>query len=227
MAAGDLILADRGYCHPGRGGGGARQGGDIIVRLNSNRCRCSRPTGQPPALLPELRKLRGAGTVGEWWTGYTPRRTALEGGCVRCAKAGKPSPRRNGKSNAGSIRTDSRRPETREYAHYVMVFTTLRGSEMGAAEVLEYYRFRWQIELVFKRLKSLLAVGHLPKHDERSSRAWLYGKLLVALLTQKLVRLGASFSPWGYELRRTRAKAVSGVSFNSRCIRCNRPSLRK
>ena len=71
---------------------------------------------------------------------------------------------------------------------------------MGAPEVLEYYRFRWQIELVFKRLKSLLAIGHLPKHDARSSRAWWHGKLLVALLTQKLVRLGSSFSPWGYEL---------------------------
>ena len=81
-----------------------------------------------------------------------------------------------------------------------MVFTTLRAVELGAAEVLEYYRFRWQIELVFKRLKPLLAVGHLPKHDARSSRAWLYGKLLVALLTQKLVRLGSSFSPRGYEL---------------------------
>jgi hypothetical protein len=57
---------------------------------------------------------------------------------------------------------------------------------------------------VFKRLKSLLAVGHLPKHDARSARAWLYGKLLVALLTQKLVRLGGSFSPWGYELESDR-----------------------
>ncbi len=72
--------------------------------------------------------------------------------------------------------------------------------QMDPAEVLENYRFRWQIELVFKRLKSLLAVGHLPKYDEQSSRAWLYAKLLVALLTQKLVRLGATISPWGYEL---------------------------
>jgi IS4 transposase len=92
------------------------------------------------------------------------------------------------------------RPETREYAHYVMVFTTLPEWEMGAGEVLEYYRFRWQIELVFKRLKSILAVGHLPKRHEESSRAWLYGKLCVALLTQKLVHLGSSISPWGYDL---------------------------
>jgi IS4 transposase len=66
--------------------------------------------------------------------------------------------------------------------------------------VLEYYRFRWQIELLFKQLKSILAMGHLPKYDDQSSRAWLYGKLLVALLTQKLVRLGSAISPWGYDI---------------------------
>jgi hypothetical protein len=46
-------------------------------------------------------------------------------------------------------------------------------------------------------------LGHLPKHQDRSSRAWLYGKLLVALLTQKLARLGSSISPWGYPLPET------------------------
>jgi hypothetical protein len=40
----------------------------------------------------------------------------------------------------------------------------------------------------------------LPKHDDRSARAWLYGKLLVALLTQKLIRIGRDISPWGYTL---------------------------
>jgi IS4 transposase len=65
---------------------------------------------------------------------------------------------------------------------------------------LEWYRVRWQIELVFKRMKSLAQLGHLPKHDEQSARAWLYGKLLVALLGQKLTRLGRDISPWGYRL---------------------------
>lgn len=48
----------------------------------------------------------------------------------------------------------------------------------------------------FKQLKSLVHLGHLPKHDDRSSRAWLHGKLLVALLTQKLIRIGRDISPW-------------------------------
>ncbi len=62
-----------------------------------------------------------------------------------------------------------------------------------------------EIELVFKRLKSLAQLGHLPKHDDRSSRAWLYGKLLVTLLTLKLIRIGRDISPSGYPLsmRRT------------------------
>jgi hypothetical protein len=47
-------------------------------------------------------------------------------------------------------------------------------------------------------MKSLAQLGYLPKHDERSSRAWLYGKLLIALLGQKLMRIGRDISPWGY-----------------------------
>ena len=62
----------------------------------------------------------------------------------------------------------------------------------------EYKRMRWRIELLFKRLKSLARIGHVPKHDDRSSRAWLCGKLLIALLTQKLIRIGRDISPWSH-----------------------------
>jgi hypothetical protein len=87
----------------------------------------------------------------------------------------------------------STRPGTFEFAEYVLVFTTrFRGS---TTEVLKLYRRRWQIELLFKRLKSLALIGHVPKYDACSSRAWLYGKLLVALLTEKLIRVGRDISP--------------------------------
>ena len=63
--------------------------------------------------------------------------------------------------------------------------------------ILEWYRVRWQIELAFKRLKSLAGLGHLPKYDAASSRAWLYGKLLVSLMTERMQRYARAFSPWG------------------------------
>ena len=71
---------------------------------------------------------------------------------------------------------------------------------MPTSQILEWYRVRWQIELAFKRLKTLAQLGHLPKYDDRSSRAWLYGKLLVALLAHKLMQVGRDISPWGYLL---------------------------
>ncbi len=216
VAAGDLILADRGYCHPAGVARVRGQGGDIIVRLNSS-VPLFAADDQPFPLLPELRKLPGVGQVGEWEVAMhageqrvAGRLCALRKSQQAIAAAERQLDRREHKNQ---IRV---RPETREYAHYVLVFTTLRAVELGAAEVLEYYRFRGQIELVFKRLKSLLAVGHLPKHDERSSRAWLYGKLLVALLTQKLVRLGSTLSPWGYELGSAgQGQSVAGVSIRA------------
>lgn len=92
------------------------------------------------------------------------------------------------------------RTATLEFACYVLVFTTVPAGDFTAAEVLELYRSRWQIKLTFKRLKSLAQLGHLSKHDEDAARAWLYGKLLLALLSQTLARHGRDLSPCGYLL---------------------------
>jgi hypothetical protein len=89
------------------------------------------------------------------------------------------------------------RAATLEHSAWVVALTTVEPELLSDTDVLEWYRVRWQIELAFKRLKSLGDVGHLPKRDAASSRAWVYGKLLIALLTEKMQRHAAAFSPWG------------------------------
>jgi len=91
-------------------------------------------------------------------------------------------------------------PETLIYAQYVMVLTTFPAPDFSLVQVLDHYRFRWQIELVFKRFKQIAQLGHLPKYDQDSAKAWLYGKLFVTLLTEKLIQHARALSPWGYEL---------------------------
>lgn len=85
-----------------------------------------------------------------------------------------------------------------ELAKYTIIFTTIL--DKAAKTILDWYRVRWQIELAFKRLKSIAGLGHLPKYSDASSRAWLYGKLLLSLLTEKIIRLSKNFSPWGFPI---------------------------
>jgi IS4 transposase len=71
---------------------------------------------------------------------------------------------------------------------------------LSASDMLELYRYRWQIELAFKRLKQLLKLGHLPHQSPDIARTWILAKLVVALLLETLYRNARAFSPWGYRL---------------------------
>lgn len=95
---------------------------------------------------------------------------------------------------------------------HVMVFSTFSPQRFSTAEILQWYRLRWQVELLFKRLKSLAALGHLPKSDDQSARAWVYGKLFVALLTEQVMRQGRTLSPWTAEWRAAgAAQPLAGI----------------
>jgi len=72
-------------------------------------------------------------------------------------------------------------------AGYVFVWTSVPADVLTAGEVLELYRLRWQIELAFKRLKSIMGLGHLPKWSDASCRAWIHGKRFIARLIERLL----------------------------------------
>jgi hypothetical protein len=92
-------------------------------------------------------------------------------------------------------------PDTVLFAGYVLVFTTLSEVQFEPQTILDWYRLRWQIELVFKRFKQIAQLGHLPKNDPQSARAWLYGKLFVALLVEKLLAHANSVPPGGIHFK--------------------------
>ena len=205
----ELVLADAGYCHAAGIASIVGQKADVCVRLNPNGLSLRDADGEPFDLLRRLARLRKAGALGDW-----PVRIVYEGRVIQgrvCAirksrLAIEQAQRRlDRKRNKGQAIV----ADTRRYAAYVLVFTTLPAEAATAAQVLEAYRLRWQIELAFKRLKSILNLGHLPKYDPCSSRAWLYAKLLVALLGEKLSRVGRTFSPWGYLLRAENAQQMA------------------
>ncbi|MBI3417381.1 MAG: transposase [Verrucomicrobia bacterium] len=74
-------------------------------------------------------------------------------------------------------------------------------TQASALQILELYRVRWQIELLFKRLKSLLHLDALPSRQGPTAKSWMLARLLAASLAQKLVTPAGPLSPWGYELQ--------------------------
>jgi hypothetical protein len=76
------------------------------------------------------------------------------------------------------------KPELLEAAGYLIILTTLY--EVDPATIVDLYHYSLQNELVFGRLKSLLQLGHLKKIDHEGAKAWLQGKVFVAILIEML-----------------------------------------
>ena len=78
------------------------------------------------------------------------------------------------------------------YSKYVLVATSL-SDDIQTDRILELYRMRWQIELVFKRLKSIFG-GEFCAKKKEAVEAWFYGKLLLATVCEILAKR-SRFSP--------------------------------
>lgn len=86
-------------------------------------------------------------------------------------------------------------PRSMDAAEFVILGTSLPAEGYPAEQVLAVYRLRWQIELAFKRLKSLLHIDRLPTRTERASRSWLIAHLIMALLCDDISQEFLDSSP--------------------------------
>lgn len=207
--AGELMLADAGYCHPPGIAAVVSRGADLIVRLNPASMPLLDEQGNAFPLTEQLKTLRRTGAVGDWPVKLRCPERIVEGRVCAVRKSKQAIQRAQRRiTRRQQLHKIGGGKQARKYAFYVLVFTTLPAT-VGVDVVLESYRRRWQIELTFKRLKSIVRLGHLPKHNDQSSRAWLYGKLFVALLSQKLARIGSAISPWGYPLQSSHTQPMA------------------
>ncbi|MCP4745899.1 MAG: transposase [Desulfobacteraceae bacterium] len=199
---GDYIIADKGYSTASGIDHAASKKAFLMVELNTQALSILNLNGQPFSLTKNLQSIEKAGSVKSW-------RILIPGRKDNCVK-GRICVIR--KSNAAikiaqkKIKNETKRkrrslkPEMLEYAKYVIIFTNFPQTGFSDFQVLDSYRAKWQMERVFNRFKSIAQTGHLPKHNDDSFKAWLYGKLFVALLTNKLIDNASTISPWGYSI---------------------------
>ena len=98
------------------------------------------------------------------------------------------------------VRRQIKTSEETKFSHnYIFVITSLPET-ISAEKILEFYRLRWQIEILFKRYKSILGMGSIPTKTKEASETWLNGKMLIALLIEKYLG-DIDFSP-SWKLRK-------------------------
>lgn len=201
---GDYIIADRGYSTVSGIHHVESKKAYVMVRVNTQNLVIQNLKGEEFPLLKNVLEIKKAGTVASWNVQIPGSKSTLVKGRVCVIRKTEEAilmaqaKLRNEAQKKGRVT----KPETFEYAKYVIVFTTFPEESFNDIDVLEWYRVRWQVELIFKRFKSIAELGHLPKYSDDSSKAWLYGKLFVALLTEKLIKYASSVSPWGYILEK-------------------------
>jgi hypothetical protein len=204
--AGDYIIADRGYCHPRGIHYAVSRHAHVCIRLNPYSVVMLDPEEKLFDLLGSMRNITTAGMVGYWPVKIqVPGQIPLSARLCAIRKSEEAIRIAHKKLRLRAARKGNNlKPETLFLAEYVMVVSTFPET-FSPPEVLEWYRLRWQIELIFKRFKQIAHLGHLPKYDDESAKAWMYGKLLTALITEKIIEHAVSVSPWGYVLGQSQA----------------------
>jgi len=200
VGAREVLIGDRGYAHR-RGLWSVRQaGGDFLVRSTWQNLPLQTLGGEPFDLLLAARSLP-EGEVGEFavQTVATRKVPAMAARMIILCKSEEAAEQAREK-----IRKEARKkghavdPRTLAAAGYIFLLTSLPAAQLKAAEVLELYRFRWQVELAFKRLKSLWDFGTVPAKDPDIARTYIFAKLLIAVLVEDLTQEALRATPpWG------------------------------
>jgi hypothetical protein len=197
---GGVMIADRGYAKAGEMAtfrlGSSGRPRDFIVRTGWNMLRLESQAGTPFELTSALRQMEqapGPDPLNEprEWTVQAlygrgkkikrlPIRLMILPLPPEKAEIARTKVRRGG--NKRQHKTD---PRSELAAGFLMLATSLP-PDIPADEICAVYRMRWQIELAFKRLKSLLHIDRLPTRTEAGSLSWLYPHLILALLTDDI-----------------------------------------
>ena len=212
LGPGEIVIADRGYGKRKDMAHAARSSAYFVIRIGWTNLPLEHRNGEPFDLIAALRNVPEACAVD-----FPVQVRIAKDAVVACRFVATRKSEPAAESARQKILADGRRhghPQidlrTLEAAGYFFVVTNLP-DEISAESVLDLYRLRWQVEVKFKTLKSVLHLGNPPTRSGELLNVYLTAKLIVALLIEEFVYRAESFSPWGYPLRGSAAVATDAA----------------
>lgn len=177
---GEIRIGDRGYISCA----GLRHvldgGGDFLIRAGWNAFRLCHSNGTPFDLFAALRPA--GDRLDQWIMIKDPKRNDLLEVRLVAARKSPAAAERDRRRIRQNAKSKGKTPDARslEAADWIVLITSL--DDVSADGILALYRLRWQIELAFKRLKSLADLDLLPARGAALARAWIAAKLIIATL---------------------------------------------
>lgn len=200
QGGGEVLLADRGYGRRPQIAAALSGGANVVIRIHYMTVPLEDSKGRPLRTLSLLKTLQSH-EIGDWsvYMRHGNRRFRLR--LVAVKKSREAARRSVDKARHKAATNGHSKPDPRSLkaAEYTYLLTNLTPEEISGVEVLELYRLRWQIELAFKRIKSLLQLNLRAKNEDMA-RTYLLANILGALLIEELCGDALSFFPWGFRL---------------------------
>jgi hypothetical protein len=180
----EILIGDGGYAFASGMGPLLARGAGLVVRINWRNVKVCTPNGQRFQIMPWLKTLSGPceqPILFETPQGWFPLRLIAA-----------PIPPEKAETVRRKVRERYQRkqkPLTQETlfaAGFVLLLSNLPPETWPTHLVLFLYRTRWQIEILFKRLKSLLHFDHLRAKDPQLAQSYIFSKLLIALILDQM-----------------------------------------
>ena len=189
VPAGSLYLADLGFWCPERLDRLTKQGVFWISRVPAGATLSS--LGQERESLAGFLARQKTDRVDQWVL-LGEKAFAFRLVAVRCPKS---VAERKKRKLLKKSKKRGRQPSAQQLqlCEWLVLVTNLAPEDFSAEALWTLYRVRWQIELVFKRWKSVLGLGHsLARTNRYRELTELYAKLLGCLVTHwgSLLRAG-------------------------------------
>src|SRR5258707_931119 len=196
---GDIVLADRYYARPRDLRPVIDAGADFIVRTGWNSLRLLQANGEPFDLFaaPAEQESEVQVRIHEGMAGAPPPEPLMLRLVIRRKDPEQVASEQKRLLKDAKKRGKQPDPRSLEAAKYILLLTSLPADAFPPADILALYRFRWQIELAFKRFKSLAVLDMLPAKNPELARAWIYARLIVAIIAEQIAGQVPDSSPSG------------------------------
>jgi Transposase DDE domain len=191
ICPGRTLIMDRGYARVRNFKAVLESGSDFITRISWGSMKLYDAEGQRVDLTALLRETTQIRDVPVWVQGIACAiRLVIQP--LPAEAAERQRTRRIRKANRNSRKID---PRTIQAAGFLTLLTSLTARAQPAAQITALYGNRWQVEIGFKRLKTLGRLDELPSADPTLARTWLLAHLIAAVLTDDLANEIVGFPP--------------------------------